>query len=324
MPSLVSGVEVTDLPNFDDITQYEVSEEAQERLWANEVTRLLEVVTSPATLAFEGSATLAVDSGKAIPRHSQEDFFNFFNYCTAVLARVLCTAVDGKSFAINVLASLAKISTKVKVVSTRLQGWAQISIDNGISDRKIPVPNQHDVRGRQGDNSMIGVGLGDIDLDFEALLGSMQGLRGDLAPLEFSSKKDLIKQMYFPQCAKYRTGVLPLLRFILLSLRGTNNLMRKSVTSYELCSMAHGTGFERFRTLVYQDHENNFLGTSDASMVNYARSSFELLDTTIRHVQGSGSPYSLPPVTTPGDSSGMDNQFKSIDSRNNSVGTRGQ
>ncbi|KAM6537946.1 hypothetical protein FALCPG4_003842 [Fusarium falciforme] len=262
------------------------------------------------------------DSDQATLPHSREDFFNFVNYCTAVLARALCAAVDGKSFYINIVAHLAKMSTKVKVVSTRLQECAQTAIDYGIPDRKIPVPNQYDIRGRQGNNPMMGMGLGDINLDFEPLLESVGGLRGEIAAGESPSKKDSIRHVYFLQCNKYRTGILGALRFLLVSLRGTNNLMSKSVTSYELCSMVYGTGFERFRTLVYQDRENNFSGTSDVSMINCARNSFDLLDKTIRHVQGSASPCGLPRATTLGGLSGMDNQLKSVDSRNSSVGTR--
>ncbi|EEU48962.1 uncharacterized protein NECHADRAFT_75649 [Fusarium vanettenii 77-13-4] len=365
MPSVAPGVEVTDLPNFDDVTLYEVSEEAQEQLWANEVVRLLEAVTSPEPLAFEGSEDLAVDSkrsyeiladiadhiwhalniakydgesllasnsqelhsvddlrnsrfildhlcdqeeeddalndsSEAMPRHSRQDFFNFVNYCTAVLTQVLCATVDGKTFYINIIAHLAKISTKVKVVSTRLQECAQISIDNGVTDRNIPIPDQDDIRGRQGENKMMGNSPGDNKPNIGPMLESMRGFRGNLAPLESIGKKDAMRNIYFHQCEKYRHGIFDLLFFIILSLRGTNKLVRKSVTSYEICSMVYGTGFERFRTLVHQDYGNDFLGTSDISMVNCARNSFNLLDKTIQRVESSPPTHNRPPATTPG------------------------
>ncbi|KAL2675637.1 hypothetical protein Neosp_011827 [[Neocosmospora] mangrovei] len=383
MPSVAPGVEVTDLPNFDDVTLYEVSEEVQEQLWASEVARLLEAVTSPEPLAFEGSEDLAVDSKRsyeiladiadhvwralhiakydgesllasdfeelhkaddlrssrfildhlcdqeeeddalndsstARPRHSRQDFFSFVNYCTAVLAQILCATVDGKTFYINIIAHLAKISTKVKVVSTRLQECARISIDNGVTDRNIPVPDQHDIRGRQGENKMTGNSPGDNEPEIGPLLESMRGLGGDLAPLESIGKKDAMRKTYFLRCEKYRHGIYDLLFFILLSLRGTNKLVRKSVTSYEICSMVYGTGFERFRTLVHQDYGNDFLGTSDISMVNCARNSFDLLDKTIQRVEGSPPTHNGPPATTPSAGS----QSKSIDSWKKSVGTR--
>ncbi|KAJ4197256.1 hypothetical protein NW767_009148 [Fusarium falciforme] len=380
MPSVAPGVEVTDLPNFDDITQYEVSQEVQERLWANEVARLLDIVNNHALLAFEGSAALAIDSknsyeiladmadhvwqavniatydgqsilashckelfkvdilqssrvvldylcdkeeeddafdnsGETMPHYSREDFFNFVNYLTAALAQMLCSATDGKSFHLHILAHLAKLSTKVKVVSTRLQECAQISIDNGIPDRKIPIPNQHNVRGRQDGNPRMGKGFGHLDLDIEPLLEGMQGLQGEPAPLESSSKKDSMRGIYFLQCAKYRHAFFNLLAFILVPLRGTNKLMRKSVTSYELCSMVYGTGFERFRTLVYQDQEHDFSGTSDASIINCARSSFDMLDKAIQLVQTSISKHHQPTATTPSSPGGMDSQLKSVGTR---------
>ncbi|KAI8685112.1 hypothetical protein NCS57_00179400 [Fusarium keratoplasticum] len=391
MPSVAPGVEVTDLPNLDDITPYEVSEEIQERLWASEVIRLRDVVTSITPLEFKGSEALAVDSkrsyemladmadhiwqavniaiydgesilalhikdlckvdflkssrvvldylcdkeeeddtvddsGETKLRCSREDSFDFVNYCTAVLARVLCAAADGKSFHLHILANLAKISAKVKIVSTRLQECAQISIDNGVPDRNMRAPKEYDVRGRQGANQMMDKGFAciDLDLDIEPLVEGMRNLRGELAPLEPSSKKDSMRSVYFLQCAKYRLNIFNLLRCILVPLRGTNKLMTKSVTSYELCSMVYGTGFEHFRTLVFQDNENDFLGTSDTEMVNCARSSFDLLNQTVNYVQASVSTRNQPPGTTPSGSSGMVNQPESIvsDDSNQSVVTR--
>ncbi|KAF4945604.1 hypothetical protein FGADI_11785 [Fusarium gaditjirri] len=383
MPSIAPEVEVTDLPNFDDLAPYGVSEEIQEQLWVKEATRLLDVVKSPESLVFEGSAALSADSkrsyemlaamadhvwqavniatydseslfesnvkelckndvlkscrvvldylcemeedevaddsSEAMPRHSHEDFFSFVNYCTAVLAQVLCTAADGKSFQIYVLAHLAKLSTKVKVVSTKLQECAQISIDNGVSDRRIPVPNQHDTRGRQGGHPQIDKGFGDLDLDIEPLLEGMRGLQGELAPLESSSKEDSVRRIYFLHCAKYRFNIFNLIRYLLVPLRGTNRLMRKSVTSYELCSMVYATGFERFRTLVHQDHENDFSGTSDTSRVNCAKGSFDLLNKAIQNVRSQARSRNA----NPGNRNGLDSQFESlrIDSENRSVGT---
>ncbi|RSL41592.1 hypothetical protein CEP53_012665 [Fusarium sp. AF-6] len=375
IPSLAPGVEVTDLPNFDDTTQYEVSEKIQGQLWATEVTRLLQAVTSSAPLTFEGSAALAVDSkrsyemlaamadhvwqamhivihdgesllashcqelfkmdnlkssqvvlnfllskeeddtindsGETMAHYSREDFFGFVNYCTATLARVLCAAADGKSFHLHILAHLVKLSTKVKVVSTRLQECACISIANGVPDRRIPVLNQNGVRGRG------------VDLDLEPLLG-MRGVQGELL-LEPSRKEEFMRNVYFTQCSNYRRQTFDLLQSILTPLRGTTGLIKKPVMSYELCSIVYGTGFERFRALVYQDHKNDFSGTSDTSIVNCARSSFDMLDSVVQHVQTSAHTHHRPTATTTsGHSSGIGSQSRSIavDSGGRSIGTR--
>ncbi|KAK4149526.1 hypothetical protein C8A00DRAFT_37878 [Chaetomidium leptoderma] len=62
----VEGIEITDLPSFDEFTQYgSVTEEAQSGLWTKEVSRLVNVITSKDALNFQGSQDLAIDSIKA-------------------------------------------------------------------------------------------------------------------------------------------------------------------------------------------------------------------------------------------------------------------
>ncbi|RTE84859.1 hypothetical protein BHE90_000561 [Fusarium euwallaceae] len=343
MPLVAPRVVLTDLPNFDDITQYGVSEEIQQHLWSNEIARLLGAITSPEALAFKGSKALAIGSKSsyemlaAMADHvwealniaaydgegllatdvkelckvdllkssrlvlvylcgkeedddapGIEDLFNFVDYLTAVLAQILCDAAEGKLFHLHILAQLVKLSAKIKTVSRRLQACAQISIEKGISDRKID------------------------ELDTEPLPEGMRGLQGELASLDSSSKKDSMRSVYYLQCAKYRHGIFDLLRFVLVPLRRTDKLTSNSATPYELCSAVYGMRFERFRTLVYQDHENDFSGTSDASTINCARGSFRRLWAAVLHVRRFGSTYCQPPFTTTRDSSGTHSQSESI------------
>ncbi|RSM00117.1 hypothetical protein CEP52_009336 [Fusarium oligoseptatum] len=355
MPLVAPRVVLTDLPNFDDITQYGVSEEIQQHLWSNEIARLLGAITSPETLAFKGSKALAIGSKSsyemlaAMADHvwealniaaydgesllatdvkelckvdllkssrfvlvylcgkeedddapGIEDLFNFVDYLTAVLAQILCDAAEGKLFHLHILAQLVKLSAKIKTVSRRLQACAQISIEKGISDRKID------------------------ELDTEPLPEGMRGLQGELASLDSSSKKDSMRSVYYLQCAKYRHGIFDLLRFVLVPLRRTDKLTSNSATPYEFCSAVYGMRFERFRTLVYQDHENDFSGTSDASTINCARGSFRRLWAAVLHVRRFGSTYCQPPFTTTRDSSGTHSQSESIaiDHHDRLVGTR--
>lgn len=222
------------------------------------------------------------------PRVHQEDFFNFINYITATFARVLCAAGDGKSMRAKALANLAKIATKLKVVSAKLREFSQISIDNGVAEHRIPAPSQNDPRGRHDDNSVDQTSEStqqEQEADpFQALRGLQAKSSGELMQLGSTSKKDSIKRLYLVQCANSHLCIFALFRAVISSLRGNNNLMRTSLTSYEICAMIYETGFERFRTLVFQDHNNDFLGTSDPSYVNCARSVFHVLDQAVRRV----------------------------------------
>ncbi|XXG94684.1 Chitinase 4 [Hypoxylon texense] len=210
------------------------------------------------------------DPDTAMPYVDLEDYFKFVDYLTAVLARIICDAIDGKSLYITVLAHLARISTKLKVVSAKPRKSSQISIRN--SNRSTPLPNHNGFRGRQEDKAPSAGSL------FDSSLRMLDDLRA------MGSDKLEEVDMYLLQCAKFRAGILLLIHILVLSLRGTNNQPRSLGRSYEICAMVYKTGLEQFRTLIYQDYNNNFLGSSDTTTIHCAESSFYLLNETVRHV----------------------------------------
>lgn len=389
LPSLAPGVELTDLPNFDDVTQHDVSETAQHDLWELEAERLVEAVTQMDSLRFEGSPDLASNSkyGYAIladladrmwqslsvatydredllRRHkaslcnferlhtsgdilkrlvskeddedgggkrmddppaakgSHEDFFALVDYCTAVLARYLCFAVDGYSVHINIIAHMAKLSTKIKVVSADLSNSAQRSLRPKTRKPTRRVPAYIDPDTDSSTAPQEGSALSSTESSEECNDGAgsesskEQGLDTDIIPAkdysehyttvtryhkvsqtqapvvnsgklsssEATSKKGRLRILYFEKCRNYHRSLVELLEGVLSHFRGTK-LTQAFSTSYEVCSMVYETGFERFRTLVFQDGEQNFSGTSDTNIVNYAGNAFYLLDQAFHHVR---------------------------------------
>ncbi|KAL6399221.1 hypothetical protein AUP68_17765 [Ilyonectria robusta] len=310
-PSIALGIEVTNLPNQDSLAQYRVSEEAQRQLWAAEVSRLVKVVTTDTALEFEGSADLAVDSKKSrealghlwdkeeadsenidavTPRYTREDLFNFIDYCTAVIARILCSVADGQHFYVHVLAHLAKITAKIKVVSAKPQECLRTSLKNGVRNGKTQVPDQFGFREQQGRNSTMGQkrsagGSPNRDKNMHLSLGGPRAMHDeDPIPPDIFSKRDILTRHYSLGGSNYRRCILKILRSLALTLRGTSHLMRTSMTSYEICAMVYDTGFEGFRALVFQDNSKRIDGTSDALIVNYARSVFDVLNRAVLHI----------------------------------------
>ncbi|KAH6976216.1 hypothetical protein BKA56DRAFT_488573 [Ilyonectria sp. MPI-CAGE-AT-0026] len=352
-PSIAPEIEVTNLPNYDDVTQYRVNEEAQEQLWAAEVSRLVKVVTTDTALEFKGSKDLAVDSKKSYeifalladqvwqavnitiydgesilarqlgnlchantlnlsrealgylwdkeeadsenpdavtPRYIREDLFNFIDYCTAVMARILCSVADGQHFYVHVLAHLAKITAKIKIVSAKFQECLRTSMKNGVRDGKIQVPDQFGLREQQGRNPTMGQKRGagvspNSEINMHLSLGGRKAMHDeDPIPLDIYRKGDMLRHRYSQECSSYRRCILATLRCLVLSLRGPSRLMRTSMTSYEMCAMLYDTGLEGFRTLVFQDNSNNIYGTSNALIVNYARSVFDVLNRAVLHI----------------------------------------
>ncbi|KAI1451619.1 hypothetical protein F4805DRAFT_450781 [Annulohypoxylon moriforme] len=345
MPSMAPDIEVTDLPNFEDVTEYGVSEKAQGELWAKEVSRLINVTTSQTPPEFKGSKDMAHDTktsyeylsiladlvlqtfsipiydsenvlaehckglcdqealrayrislenlcnkeeeakerGEAVLYPNRQDFFNFVDYCTAILARVICAAVDGASLHVNVLAHLARLSVKLKIVSAKPHEHSKISLDHGESGLNITLPDHYGSRGLQDDKSP------NMESFFEFSLKNLEDFyEMDSYKLEGSmtSTKDFLRTLYFLQYTKFQTGISFFFRLFISSLRGTNNIRRTSITSYELCAMVYETGFERFHTMVYQDQDGDIMGTSDASSINCARNIFHVLNQATLQLNG--------------------------------------
>lgn len=59
--------------------------------------------------------------------------------------------------------------------------------------------------------------------------------------------------MYMRQCSDLRARVLKIMFNHLLKLRGNEVLQVRTLAKYEISAMVHEIGFDRFRTLVFQD-----------------------------------------------------------------------
>ncbi|CAH0039554.1 unnamed protein product [Clonostachys solani] len=245
----------------------------------------------------------AEETAEKTPSTNQEDLFEFINYCTAVFARLICTATEGEVFYAAILAHLAKISTKIKVLSSNPKEYAEISLENGVSSQEVQVPQASGLRGRQGDANMVDSNLtpegglrDNANANLIAMADLMRSMKGQmtrqkLGQLETTSRKEAIKKLYFFREAAIQHNLVDFLFFLLVSLRGNSRMMRTTFTSYEICSLIYETGLERFRTLVFQDQDGDFLGTSKTSNLNYARSVIHMLSQSVQQISTEdGSP----------------------------------
>ncbi|KAL8381777.1 hypothetical protein RB595_005845 [Gaeumannomyces hyphopodioides] len=234
------------------------------------------------------------------PCTNRQDLFHFIDYCTATLARLICTASEGEVFHVAVVASIVKLSTKLKVLSAHPGEYAKISIENGVSSQEVHVPQDSDMRGRQGDGIMpgfgasqgVGPGPGDsANSNLRALADLMRnintGVLGQIAggnQLATISRKDTVKMFYFFQGVAIHRNVTEMLFYLVVSLRGTNRMVRTALTSYEICALIYETGVERFRTLVFQDQNGDFFGTSHAAELNCAGGVIRMLSQIVEHI----------------------------------------
>jgi len=76
----------------------------------------------------------------------------------------------------------------------------------------------------------------------------------------------------------------------MVPLRGRYRLVKSSLTSFEICAMVYETGFEQFRTMVFQDNDMDLSGSSDPGMINFAYGAFEVLKEAIGASRGKYAP----------------------------------
>jgi hypothetical protein len=80
-----------------------------------------------------------------------EELFQFLNYLTVAVARIVCTSAYGKNFHDRILAMIAKWSTKVKVVSVKLDVFSQISLEQGAAHKAASRRHRAAVSSTQAD-----------------------------------------------------------------------------------------------------------------------------------------------------------------------------
>jgi hypothetical protein len=340
---------VENLPAFDDSTAYDINPETQDKLWYEEVKRLVGVVNNlQSAPVFTGTPRLANDSKEAYESlallagmvwsgmsicihdneaiflehlpllHDKEDFetskfalelltetssndeqnnqiatlitreelFLFIDYLTAATARVFCTAMYGKEYHNQVLAILAVWSTKLKIVSTNLEGSAEASLQAAFSITKASPSQNSDAEGVQ---------VRSPSEDKTERTGSSEEWDGFIPGSQASgTSKDLdmgpetpenfLRRAYFIQRYRSRNGVWKVFRSLLLSLRGHNRLMTTSRTVFEVCSMTYENGFNNFPTLIFQDRTECFIASSDSNVVDTGHAAFDLLNISVCQV----------------------------------------
>lgn len=106
------------------------------------------------------------------------------------------------------------------------------------------------------------------------------------------TRQKAVKEAYWAQSSKYHYLILGMVRHVLVSLRGTNRLTVKPHTSYELSALLYDTILDGCPTYVYQDIDAEHSGTSKLENINVAYAVFEVLDLTMRKLEGDHFPKS--------------------------------
>ncbi|KAK0640168.1 hypothetical protein DIS24_g9631 [Lasiodiplodia hormozganensis] len=238
----------------------------------------------------EEDASRQAETANGGLKGTREDYFQLVDYLTATLARALCKAASGDTWHYNILANLVKLSTKLKVVSFRLEEFASDSLESAPTKRSARLPSAPASRGNAPLNTSMGRdGGGSLDFLGE-MLSTLHREDGNTerAYSGPNTRKNAVKQLYWLETVKFKRPLHKIVEYILVSLRGQTKLTTTSTTSYEICAMVFDTNFQEFSTFVYQDIGGEYLGASKPENISVANAVFEVLTTTVKSLDWHG------------------------------------
>lgn len=195
--------------------------------------------------------------------------FCLVNYISAVLARLISQTSPGEYWQCNVLSVLIKRVAKIKVLLSDLHAHSAVAVRAGVAALdKVrnagPVPQS----------------VLDEEEECEELLRLLDANEKEgLASLE---EKRVAS--YCIEQNRFQTGINAFLNFMLVSMRFTNR-SGLPATTFELCAVVYETGFEGFKSLLFQDRDLEYSATSDLDTLNTAHSAFSILSQTVFHLK---------------------------------------
>ncbi|KAL3961477.1 hypothetical protein ACCO45_003000 [Purpureocillium lilacinum] len=226
--------------------------------------------------AMAAQSSQASAHGAAEELSLEEDHYRFMGYCTAVLSRVVCVAVT-RPFpkgCLHFIAELAKISAKLRVVSSQLLNSAQCSLRN--NKRYVSDSEYHD-----GETRTATAANGD-DESLSPMIFARHNF--EVVGIANSTAKSMTTEMqYYMHTTRHQYAILELLRIMLSSFRsmglGPDNFVR-----YEISAALYTRPFASMATLVFQDFDQSYSGSSEYLLVDRAWVPIIVLEAVVKEI----------------------------------------
>lgn len=218
-------------------------------------------------------------------RRKKESFldaiFALIDYTSAILARLISQVAVGKYWSDNVLAVLTQRVAKLKVLLIDMHANTLISCQAGEA-----CLDQMNLVNRLADGIMDEEECEEVlrMIDAETKEGLTTAANAEVA-------------RYCVDQHRFRSGIDAILRYTLLSLR-FHNRSGLQATSFEICGMVYGTGFEDFKALLFQDRDLEYSASSDQDALRTASPAFSILNEALQQVKRSGPPKSQDSLRT--------------------------
>ncbi|KAI1169715.1 hypothetical protein F4777DRAFT_192303 [Nemania sp. FL0916] len=201
----------------------------------------------------------------AVP--SYESCCDLVDFITASIARVMTQMANGDSWHNSVLAVLAKLAAKMKMLLDDLENITITALSNGES------------------------ALESYMCTFGKSNGSQETQLPDPETIFRESSKSGSGDTFYMHCVeqqKIRAGPHSYVGYVLQALGGSSESGSEPglpITAYEMLSVVIDTGYEGFKSHLCQDRDYEFSSTSDRDDLNFAHPGFNILIESIEHIR---------------------------------------
>ncbi|KAM0391889.1 hypothetical protein ACHAQC_006689 [Fusarium culmorum] len=209
------------------------------------------------------------------------DYFEFVDYVTATITRMLCKAASGKSWHEIIIVKFAKTAAKMKVVSGDLWSHAASSLQNHPSDGPTPKIRFEGAENRNAHYGKKGTERDVLD-NLDGMLEMLNKRENQPAFAGPNTSYLAVTRIYYMLESMIQMPIYGLYEHILASLRGTNTLLRALNTSYEISAMLYKTGYGKFPVFLSQDIDGEFLGSSLDENINISHASFQIVNSAVQ------------------------------------------
>ncbi|ELQ33229.1 hypothetical protein OOU_Y34scaffold00979g12 [Pyricularia oryzae Y34] len=218
-------------------------------------------------------ASQANDGSKRLDREAYEReqvaMFDLVDYISVVLSRLITQTGAGNHWQASVLCALVKRVAKIKIMLLDLAENADLAAKEGES----VLEDSRDARD-------VSSGMIEEEEECEEILRIIAAETRD----GLTSFQSAQVASYCVNQSKVRSGLDILMRSIIMPLRCLNRSGLGHAT-YEIAGLVYETGFQGFKTLLYQDRELEYSATSNLDNLKAADPAFRMLNQTVRHMK---------------------------------------
>ncbi|KAK6436591.1 hypothetical protein LTR95_007213 [Oleoguttula sp. CCFEE 5521] len=224
-------------------------------------------------------------------------YFTLIDYITAIMARLCIRSISSQSFQTRCIATLATLSTKLKLLEANAVQNAEISIDNGDDmTQELRLEILAEQTGIVGDSK-----LRTDDDDHNSEDNKAKAAIYNLASEGAVKPNGMLKhRLYNMEMAAVRKGVVSLLDHLLREIKGESyadvakvyfdrdddeSAPAATVKKFNASSLVYGTGFASHSTLVSEYRDGKLEASASAQSLVACYNAFRILVQTARAVR---------------------------------------